>query len=157
MRILIVIFLFPFISFSQDQQFAEDNCEAWIKNRMKDDSSSYKSIFFSKLEPNNSIPNEGIELINKIILQKYQLFELRLGSSVTSSSYKDQVEKLDEQIRVLEVDQLIISGYKLRHKFLSKADNGCRVYYEVSYELDDLFQVIESVTERKVDCANADF
>jgi len=157
MRILIVIFLFPFISFSQDQQFAEDNCEAWIKNRMKDDSSSYKSIFFSKLEPINSIPNEGIELINKIILQKYHLFELRLESSDTSFRYIDQLEKLDEQIKVLESDQLIVSGYELRHKFLSKADNGCRVYYEVSYELDGLFQVIESVTERKVDCANADF
>jgi len=157
MRILLVIFLFPLNSFSQDQQFAEDNCEACIKNRMKDDSSSYKSIFFSKLEPINTVTNEGIELINKIILQKYHLFELRLDSSLASSIYKDQLEKMDEKIKILESDQLIISGYKLRHKFLSKAGNGCRVYYEVSYELDGLFQVIESVTERKVDCANTDF
>jgi len=157
MRILTIIFLIPFIGYSQDQQFAKDNCEIWIKNRMKDDSSNYKSIFFSKLEPINSVANEGIELINKIILQKYHLFETRLESSETSSRYKDQIEKMDEQIKVLEADQLIISGYKLRHKFMSKADNGCRVYYEVSYELDDLFQVIESVTERTVDCANTDF
>ncbi len=124
---------------------------------MKDDSSTYKSIFFSTLEPNYIISKEGTDQINRIIIKKYGLFTSGLTSNTAKEEYKEEIKLLDQTIKNLQEQYEIIFGFTMKHKFVAKAENGCLVNYDVTYDLNDQLEVFQAKTRRKIDCANTNY
>lgn len=123
---------------------------------MKDDTNNYKSIFFSKLEAIEQISEKGQNLIDNLTEEKYNLFE----STIEDQSivlYGVKTARIDSTIIRIKEEQLTTVGYNLSHKFMAKESTGCRVYYNVDYQLNLQLEVIESNSERQIDCANADF
>ncbi|MDA8715486.1 hypothetical protein N9M27_06335 [Flavobacteriales bacterium] len=156
MRSFLFLLLFPIAGFCQNQQLAENHCEVWIKNRMKDDTNSYNSIFFSKIERIEHISDDGKKLIKELSEEKYRLFEKTIENNAIDY-YDSEMKRLDSTIIRIKEEQQFEAGYKLKHKFMAKEATGCRVYYTVNYILNLQLDVLESSSERLVDCANTDF
>ena len=123
---------------------------------MKDDTNNYKIIFFSKLERIEDTSDEGKKLIKELIEGKYRLFEKTIENNLLDN-YNAEMNRLDSTILQIREEQQFETGYKLKHKFMAKEATGCRVYYTVNYLLNLQLDVIESSSEREVDCANTDF
>lgn len=156
MRILLLLLL-PISILGQNQAVAEKNCEAWIRQKMEDDASTYRSLVFKDLEEVKTLSEDGIKEIKGLKREKYLLLESTLNEESAIDNYRGMMENLNTKIKEARKNHSTKTGYTLVHKFMARDDEGFQVHYRVNYELDMDLKVKQSSISRKVDRASSDY